>query len=102
MRQYLVYCWIRPQSGFDLASKNKLMEMFREYIETHFENRHDFDDLDKARARFEEQNDGLVVKDFILETDEEVSDCEEQLMPEIRKTYPEAKLLSWQPLPIVA
>jgi hypothetical protein len=100
MQRYLVQCWISPQSGFDLARKNHTMEIFRKVLESHFEYADYYEGIEKAMTRFEKTHDGLILEPIVLETDEDVTDCEAQLMPEIRKKYPEAKLLNCQPWPI--
>lgn len=96
MQRYLVQCWIKPQSGFDLARKNRIMKMLRELMST---NTPDDAELEKAVEAFEKEHEGYILEPIVLESDKEVTDAEKELMPEIRKTYPEAKLFSMEPVP---
>ena len=96
MYRYLVQCWIRPRSGFDLSRKNLIMEMFREIMVNSYPND---EELNKAVKAFEKESEGLIVEPLVIETDHEIMNCEEELMPEIRKNYPEAKMLSWDKVP---
>lgn len=94
--KYLVQCWIKPQSGFDLAQKNRIMSLFKEIMTETMPND---PKLDEALKRFEKSHDGMVLEPMIIESDKEVTDPEKELLPEIQKSYPEAVIFSWEPAP---
>lgn len=96
MHYYLAQCWIRPRSGFDLTHKNILLQEFREKLGEAFPG--DKRVL-KALKTFENKYDGMVLKDFIAESDTVVQNSVKEILPEIRKDYPEAELLTCSKLP---
>ncbi len=96
MNQYLVQCWIAPKSGHELARRNRLLDLFRNMLANKYPNN---EDMEKAVDRFDRHSEGLVLEPFVLESDTEVADCEKELMPEILKEHPEAKLLTWENIP---
>jgi hypothetical protein len=81
----------------DLARKNRIISILKEAVVETFP---DNEIVEKAIAKFEENHDGLVPEPFIIETDKEVSDPETEIMPEIRKEYPEAIFLSCEKMPV--
>jgi hypothetical protein len=89
--RYLVKCWVRPQSGFDLARKNKIMNLFKSFLSEAFSER---ESIDKAVEEFEKEHDGMVIEPLVIETDSAITDAEVQILPEIQKAYPDAVLLS--------
>lgn len=94
--RYLVTCWIYPQSGFDIARKNKINALFREAMEHHFrEENYVMGYLQKM----EKEHEGKILEPFVLESDEAVKDAEKDLMPEILKRHPEAEYFSSEILP---
>lgn len=95
--KYFVQCWIRPHSGMDLARKNRIVNILKEAVCETFP---DNNIVEKAVEKFEQAHDGLVPEPFIIETDKEISDAETEIMPEIRKEYPEAILLSCEKMPV--
>jgi len=99
MYRYSVLCWIAPKSGHQVINRNKLMERFREELANKYPNN---EDIEKAVDRFDLNNDGMVLKSFVLDSDAEITDCATELMPEIFKEHPEAKLLMWERIPHLA
>jgi hypothetical protein len=96
--QYMVYCWIYPKSGFDLAQKNKIMEVFKMAMSANFSDDAKMtEEVEKFSNEFKE----YILEPIVIESDTEVTDPEKEIMPEIRKEHPEAKLLSIQPMPRV-
>lgn len=96
--QYMVYCWIYPKSGFDLAQKNKIMEVFKMAMSAHFS---DDAKMTEEVEKFSREFDEYILDPIVIESDTEVVDPEKEIMPEIRKDHPEAKLLSIQSMPNV-
>jgi len=96
MHKYLVECWIYPKSGFDLARKNRIMQLFKEMLS---EEVPDQDALDRAVERFEREHEGMILEPMVIESDKELEDVERELMPEILRKYPEAKFLNSHKMP---
>jgi len=97
MYRYLVQCWIKPKSGFDLARTNKIMQVFKESMEESFPPNEELgEELGKIVKKFEKASDGYVLEPLVLESTKEVTDFDKQLMPKILEEYPEAKLLTWR------
>jgi len=95
---YRVDCWVRPRSGFDLAKKNSSLSFIKKFATT-FEGpfNNTFKDLISS---FEKVSEGYVIKSLKLESDSLVTSLEKELLPEIQKEYPEAKIISWSMLPV--
>jgi len=90
--RYFVQCWLKPQSGFDMAHKNFLLAILDKAFESNSE------EINSLRGQHEElkkKTEGLVLYGKEVETNFVVKDAEKQLMPEIRKENPEALLFSW-------
>jgi len=96
MFRYMVLCLIKPKSGFDLARRNKVMDMFKEAVADSYPH------LEEMTKKFDDQSDGMIFEPFVMETDREIANCETELMPEIRKNHPEAKLLFCEKMPHLA
>jgi hypothetical protein len=94
--KYLVRCWVSPQSGFDLAQKNKIMTLFREMMTQTY----DTEEIENAIKKFEKENEGKVLLPLIIESDTKVTDIKKQILPEIQKKYPGANILSVEELPV--
>ena len=108
--RYYVQCWVRPSSGHDVVRKNRIMSLLKEIasLKSFQEMARDVFPVDvevtdkkfqSAIQRFEEQHEGLVVEPLVLESDNEITDAEKELLPEIQKKYPEAKIFSWEKMP---
>jgi hypothetical protein len=92
---YMVLFWACPKSGFDVAKKNEAMKMFKEMIR----NKYPSDpDIEGRLKSFEENNDGLVVFDEVVESDTRVIDPDTEIMPIIRKRYSEARCILISPM----
>lgn len=89
MHKYLVECWINPPSGFELARKNRIIALFRELMSSRYP---DDKAIERAVARFEKETDGFILEPLFIESDKMVADYETELMPEVRKKYPRARL----------
>ncbi len=90
-QQFSVLFWSVPKSGFDVARKNTVLNLFKEILE----NSIDPDSWDPEKMkRFEEVNDGLVIYEEVIETDKKNPDVEKEIMPVIRKKYPGAKFIA--------
>ena len=90
--KYLLQCWVRPHSGFDLAKKNKIITIFKNITSTLYPS----EALNTAIKKFEKTNEGLIVEPFTIDSNKIIKNPEEDVMPEIRVRYPEAKLLSFE------
>lgn len=108
--KYLLVCWVRPRSGYDLARKNRVMKLIKEILSLE-----SFKDIAKdmfpedieitdeklqdGLNRFEKLHDGMVIEPFIMESDTLVKDPEKELLPEIQKDHPEATIFSFKMIP---
>ena len=93
--KYLVQCWVRPRSGFELARKNRVIKIIKEAMTDTFK---ESELIEKLVKQFEETHDGLIPEPFFAETDSEVTDPEREIMPEIWKDYPEAIFIKYEPI----
>lgn len=98
MHNYLVQCWIRPRSGFDITQKNKVLREFRERLREAFPGD---EKVSKALDKFERNHEGMILEPFMIESDAPVKNPEKEILPEIRKDYPEAELLTCHRIPDV-
>ena len=89
--KYLVQCWIHPRSGFDVAKKSRIMELFRSIMKETFS---DDARVDTTIEKFNRTHEGLVLEPFIVESDIKINDPEKEILPEIQKTHPEATVFS--------
>lgn len=94
--KYLVQCWITPRTGFDLAKKSHIMQLFKSIMEETFP---DDVKVEDAVKRFAESHDGLILEPLVIESDTEVIDFQKEILPEIQKTYPEATIFSCEKMP---
>lgn len=94
--RYLIQVWVYPRSGFDLAKKNQAIRLLKELIE---EDVAINPGLKEAMDRFEKEHEGMVVEPIVIESDDEVTNPETEVMPTIKGDYPEALLLSCEKLP---
>lgn len=85
--RYRITCWVNPQSGFDLRQRNEAEEFICN-VGKLVSGRKIFSDL-------KEDHPGMILKDFIIETDHEVINASEYLLPYIKANKPEAELASW-------
>lgn len=92
---YTVLFWAAPKSGFDVVSKNLLMRLFKEAL-------NEVGDADPHHAekmqRFEEDNDGLIIFEETVESDKPISNPDTDIMPVIRKRYPNARYIMMIPV----
>jgi hypothetical protein len=92
MYAYKVDCWVRPRSGFDLAKKTQSFQtMKKEASKIHSSFKII---MGKMIEAFEDMGDGCVIKSFMIETDSIINDAGKEILHEIKKEYPEAKLIS--------
>jgi hypothetical protein len=89
--KYIVQCWITPRSGFDLAKKGRIAQLFRSVMRDTFS---DDKKVETAINNFEKTHEGLVLESLTVETDTEIIDPDSEILPEIRKKYPEAVIFS--------
>jgi hypothetical protein len=92
---YMILFWACPKSGFHIAHKNKAMRSFKEFLM----GISSYDPHVEAKIkRFEEDNEGLVIYDEVIESDTFVVDPEIEIMPIIRDRYPKAKYIMMLPM----
>lgn len=89
---YRVLFWAFPKSGFDLARKNTIMSMFRETLPDEM--------LSEQLKRFEEKNDGLVIYEEVIESDDTDPDPDREVMPIIKKKFPDAQYIVMIPITV--
>lgn len=94
---YLVDCWIRPRSGFDLREHNLMLSFIRDMF-TSFDSENGTD-LSEMVDTLDMKHDGMVIHTFTVEANEKHIDIEKDLLPQIRKDYPEAELITCTCLP---
>lgn len=87
---YRVLFWAFPRSGFDLAKKNTIMKLFKDTLSDEMSN--------EQLKRFEEKNEGLVVYEEVIESDDADPDPDREVMLIIRKKYPEARYIVMLPI----
>jgi hypothetical protein len=92
---YNILFWAYPKSGFDVAKKSTMMRIFKDVMSTVHGEEPNFNEM---FDRFESRNDGQVVYDKVVESDKEVIDPEEEVMPVIRERYPEARFIQMLPV----
>lgn len=92
---YSVIFWANPKSGFDLMRKNAILSMLRDVTNEFSENDPHIEDKIQS---FEAENDGMVIYDEVIESDTLITDPETEVMPLIRKKYPEAKYVIMIPM----
>jgi hypothetical protein len=85
--RYNVYCWIYPQSGFDVRETNMLLNDFKDLVLRIFTNKAK---ALKALDRLLKSGEGKIINMVTLESDKPITDAEKELFPEIKKIYPEA------------
>jgi hypothetical protein len=91
----MILFWACPKSGFHIAHKNEAMRLFKEFIM----GVSSCDPCIEAKIkRFEEDNEGLVVYDEVIESSISVVDPEIEIMPIIRDRYPKAKYIMMLPM----
>jgi len=101
--KYYVECWIYPKSGYDIIRKNKIITLFKEVLlQVMPEETKKEINIDDLIEKFCEKHNEMVLEPLVLESDTDVLDPEKELMPEIWKKYPEAKLLNFQKIPKIA
>ena len=84
---YAVVYWAYPRSGFDVIKKNMVMSIFKEMVK-------DIQPDSAIKTEiFAAEHEGFVTYDIVIESDKRITDAEFEIMPLIRKEYPEAKLL---------
>lgn len=89
---YRVLFWAFPRSGFDLAQKNTIMKLFRDTLS---------DEMSSEQLkRFEEKNEGLVVYEEVIESDELDPDPDREVMPIIKKKFPDAQYIVMIPITV--
>lgn len=94
--KYYVECWVYPRSGFDIARKNKIIHLFKKVL---FDMLPQKEEIESIVEKFCKEHDGLILEPLVLESDTEITNPEKELMPEIRKKHPEARLVSCQKIP---
>ena len=94
--KYLVQCWITPRSGFDLARKSRITELFRALMRDTFDSD---EKLEQSIKKFEESHNGLILEPLVIESDTEVKDPEKEFLDDIHAKYPEAKIFSIERMP---
>ena len=89
--RYKVTCWVNPKSGFDLKQRNEAEEFIKNFgkmmVPTKIAN--------EIYMSLSEDHPGMILKDFVIETDHEVINAVEYLLPYIRAEKPEAELANW-------
>jgi len=90
---YTVLFWACPKSGFDLIKKNAVMKILKEALLEFAEK-----DIDSKIEGFESKNEGLVTYEEVIESDTLILNPELEVMPIIRKKYPEAQFINIYPL----
>jgi hypothetical protein len=93
MRSYIVQCWIRPRSGFDLVRKNKVITSFRHAAEGTLG---DPESVGRAITLFEKDHEGMVLEPLIIELPISCRDPASELIKRARTKYPEAELSTWE------
>lgn len=88
--RYLVDCWIRPRSGMALRDHNVMVNSLRSLLNTE----EDEQNLNEMVQNVLLKHEGMVIDTFVIKTDSPVSDPESEIMPEIRRTHPEADFIS--------
>jgi len=89
--KYLVTCWVYPKSGFDLKKRYEAEEALGT-LGTLFNPKKRPDLIEHIR----EDHPGMVIKEFMVETDHEVINGQEYLLPYILSENPGAELLNWE------
>jgi len=94
---YKVDCWVKPHSGFDIATKNKSFDIIKRSSpeKNPLKNL-----LTNFLSDFEREGKNLVIKSFVLESDSIVTNIYKEILPEIQKKNPEASIISWSMLPV--
>jgi hypothetical protein len=67
------------------------MNLFKKFMNDAFSEQ---EGIDRVVSEFEKEHDGMVLEPLIIETDTKITNPERQILPEIQKTYPDAKILS--------
>lgn len=93
MKSYMVQCWIRPRSGFDLARKNQVINTFRQAAEGTLG---DSESVGRAIALFEKDHEGMVLEPLIVDLPDNCPNPKEALIKAARTKYPEAELSTWE------
>lgn len=93
MKSYMVQCWVRPRSGFDLVRKNKILASFRQAAEGTIG---DPESVSRAIALFEKDHEGMVLEPLIIDIPSGCSDPAIKLLKIARTKYPEAVLSTWE------
>lgn len=89
---YRVLFWAHPRSGFDLVKKNTIMKLFKDTLSDEMSN--------EQLKRFEERNEGLVVYEEVIESDELDPDPDREVMPIIKKRFPDARYIIMIPITV--
>ena len=84
---YEVYCWVKPHTGFDLATKNDIFTKIK---------KESTPSIRRAVSKFEKKGEGLVIKVFIVESDSIIINAKRHLLPVIKKSSPEAEIIDWK------
>jgi hypothetical protein len=93
MKSYMVQCWIRPRSGFDLARKSRILASFRQAAEGTLA---DAEAVGRAISMFERDHEGMVLEPVIIDIPRVGKDPGADLIKIARKKYPEAILSTWE------
>jgi len=90
---YIIYFWQNPKSGHDIIRKNMFMNFLKETtLDIFGKDPH----LTSSIKEFESRNSGMVINHKIVESDFEIIDAEEEIMPLIRENNPEAKYIRFK------
>ena len=90
--KYLVDCWIRPRSGFDLREHNMMLSFVRDMFSS-FDSENGTDLSEKMEV-VDKQHEGMVIHTFTVDLDKKIIDYEKDVLAEIRKNYHEAELIT--------
>lgn len=100
MFHYLVLCRVHPKSGFDLALHNKALNALVGAVKGMAEEDEETGgQLMSSLMKYKEENKGYVLEIIPIVSDNEITDPENEVMPEIRKTYEGAKFLRFVQVP---
>jgi hypothetical protein len=95
---YLLDCWIRPRSGFDLRDHNLMLSVVHDMFSS-FDLENGTNISETIEDNIDKKYDGMVIHTFTIKSDKTPINIETDLLPQIKKDYPEAELITYTCLP---
>lgn len=104
MFRYLVLCRVYPESGMDLAKSNKVLNVLEKSLISMSEGSSGLEqtlsnDVLEAIHKYREKSEGYILEVVPIVSENKISDPEKEMMPDIRKEYPEAELVRYVRIP---